>query len=1460
MADKNLEMLLRIIAQVDGLRDVEGLRESVETLDPALSTLAARARAMLNPMDGLANSARNFGASIKETTQPLADLATNALKVTSVVAALATALGGAVYQEAKKFESAQLDLKKVLGGTQEELDIYGQKLNSLALEFGVSSNALTASMAEFVQAGFSAGDSLDLVRQSLKLKVAGDLEAAQSSEYLVKMLKGFGEEAVNSSRYVDVLNEVSNRYATDVKQLAEGMSRVAPISKQMGLSFEETAGALTPMIESFGSGAEAAEAFKTGVLKLIDDSKPVKDALLSMGIAQTDLNGNLRSGKDILNDVMVAFQTTGKEQKLYLTSQLVGIDQAPRMIEAFDNLNKVLGIQKAGLEAVASEHRKLGSAQEEVNIRLQSAETIAARSSESFRQLAVALGTNYRDEVKGVVDATGALARGFLDAEKAGSMDGLFAAVKPQLEAVENLFRQMAANLPAAFAGMNWGPLTSAITDLGGEVSQAFSAFMGSIDLTTVDGLRQAMQLIADSMAALIRFTAGAVDQMSPFFEAMGTAARFAAENADSISRLAGEVAGFSLTVNKLIPLLADMAAGTFSIIGMAADAAFTIGLVVGAIKLLNLAGISVLPMLGSLATAIGGLGVGTATLGAAFLGIPGAMLAVAGAAGAVGVATYSATRAIADMTGDSWSLGSAIYDLAEALGLENTEADKARIINEATAKAREAQAAAAKKQADAEKELALAAERARKAAEYQTETALATDKANRKLAEGFQAAGLIWDKATGELVRVSDAMSGIAPASLTVKNALRELGVDYAAFSGGISEGAEKAVLAFKKITQDVTANAPVIAAALQKAVNKAETIGDLEAIQAAFNEFTKTGKLSSEQVAAGQAAVAEKMQQVRAAMDPLLALHARYLELAGKIAAASSDAADAAVREAQATLTLAKAKGDEAAIARATVDLKDREKQASEAVVTAYAAELEILKNKRQQFIETAGGIEKMTAAQRLELLQLDTLIGSKKTDIATTNEQIEAKEREKKQAEIMAGPIGELSRLYAEQAKEHERAGEASNRYQALQTKEAEGALALAKIKGDQQEIDKAQAALDDQKIAQAQALAATRQQEAIDAENAVSAKVLEMAADKEWTAADQEVEAQLRATAAAKRDAATESQNAADQLVKETQANREVAEATQKAAEAAKNAKEAEEARTSAGKAAAKTMNDGLALLEATGGEMDKLTKRFYEQQGAITANAAGWDGWAAGTARAAQEVKQAYENQKAAVDGMTGALEQFNETGIYNTQVQQAMIQSGGDLVSQYDLMDQQSLDNLRGALDSANDKLREMQNEAQDARDQLAELNAELAAERGDTDTADRLKLELEQRQALADLERRIQDAEMQGNRELVAILEEQRRKLEELYAIKERNLEQDIRSRRQQEESNSKSASSGGGGNNNSSTVTSGSSTGGGLSNRSNAFSLTVNTTGGIIDSNFADELARKLKPKLDEISRRSL
>jgi len=115
-------------------------------------------------------------------------------------------------------------------------------------------------------------------------------------------------------------------------------------------------------------------------------------------------------------------------------------------------------------------------------------------------------------------------------------------------------------------------------------------------------------------------------------------------------------------------------------------------------------------------------------------------------------------------------------------------------------------------------------------------------------------------------------------------------------------------------------------------------------------------------------------------------------------------------------------------------------------------------------------------------------------------------------------------------------------------------------------------------------------------------------------------------------------------------------------------------------------------------------------------------------------------------------------------------------------------MDQQSFDNLRASLEQANQKRREMQQEAQDAQDALAEMNAELLAEQGYTAGADRLQLQIEESQRLADLEQKRLEAEQTGNKEAAASYAAMIAKLGELYSLKGKNLEADIKSRTEQE------------------------------------------------------------------------
>ena len=240
--------------------------------------------------------------------------------------------------------------------------------------------------------------------------------------------------------------------------------------------------------------------------------------------------------------------------------------------------------------------------------------------------------------------------------------------------------------------------------------------------------------------------------------------------------------------------------------------------------------------------------------------------------------------------------------------------------------------------------------------------------------------------------------------------------------------------------------------------------------------------------------------------------------------------------------------------------------------------------------------------------------------------------------------------------------------------------------------------------------------------------------------------------------------------------------------------------------------------------------------------------------------AGASAKKAYYEQKLAAeeleaqivkagDSGSAALGNLDSTLKYLNDTTQASISS-------FALLNQQDLDQLRSALDEATKKLKDMQEEAQSAQDRIAELNAEIAREKGDTAAADRLKLELEQRQALAEIEANLAKARNEQNAELIRLYEEQKRKLQELYDLKERNLEQDIKTQ-QQEANAAKTANATSGGS--SSTATTSPPKTGTTASGGGGINVTVNAPNAYyLDPKAANDLARSLKPALDDLNRR--
>jgi len=459
---------------------------------------------------GMSSAFGQLESGVLAVAEPLSKLADGILAADATLAALA--IGGLTYafQKSKEFENSLIELKKVTDGSTESIEKAKKQAFELSSVYGESSSSILLSTADMIQAGYNLDDAMALTAKSMDLVIAGGLGASQASEILIATLKGFDAPASEAARLTDILNEVSQKYATRVDQLAIGMSKIAPISKLMGFSFEETAGLLTPVIEVFRSGDQAAFALRTGLLKLIDDAAPVKEALAKLGISQTDLNGKLRSGKDVLLDVAEAFKTAEQNDKLFLTAQLVGTEQSARMVTVFDNLAKYTDIVGVALNSA-------GSAAKEVALRLESAEVQVNRFKTGFENLGIAVGDQFKaaavGAISGMTDIESAISTGVTS----GAFEPLFKILREAGDELGKFLKDIAKALPEAFEKLDYSGILKGFESIRDVIGDLF----GGLDLREPDDLAIALQKVVDTIEALLIVTRGMIEGFAPFFEAI---------------------------------------------------------------------------------------------------------------------------------------------------------------------------------------------------------------------------------------------------------------------------------------------------------------------------------------------------------------------------------------------------------------------------------------------------------------------------------------------------------------------------------------------------------------------------------------------------------------------------------------------------------------------------------------------------------------------------------------------------------------------------------------------------------------------------------------------------------------------------------------------------------------------------------------------------------------------------
>ena len=244
-----------------------------------------------------------------------------------------------VVREIKSLDDAVVELNKVADLSDKELSSVLDRANQIAGRVISTADEAIRAVAQFKKAGYDLEESYNLAETAMIMVNVADginsVESAASS--LIAILKGFNMEATESTRVLDLLNHVSNNFAVDVDNLAEGMTRTSAVFAQTNTSLEETTAMLTATYEVLRNAETASQGLNTisqRLRKMTEDGEDNSEVIAKIeetfqkytrGAATIyDSTKEVRSTYDVLAHLHSVWDSLSSSAQAYVTEAVAG--------------------------------------------------------------------------------------------------------------------------------------------------------------------------------------------------------------------------------------------------------------------------------------------------------------------------------------------------------------------------------------------------------------------------------------------------------------------------------------------------------------------------------------------------------------------------------------------------------------------------------------------------------------------------------------------------------------------------------------------------------------------------------------------------------------------------------------------------------------------------------------------------------------------------------------------------------------------------------------------------------------------------------------------------------------------------------------------------------------------------------------------------------------------------------
>lgn len=373
-------------------------RNAVNDLKSVLQGLARAQTASQASTNASAAAARRaggqyqaFGKQIGKVTGGFQRL-TAALKVTASYGLAGTFLFGMIrglksgVVAIADFDQALKNLQAITSATNPEIAALRDVILDVAANTKYSAIEVSEAAITLGQAGFTASESLDVLKSVAELSTGTLSSMKLTSDLLTSALRAFGEGAQQASRYADIFASAINRSKLDVQKLRIAFNYLGPIAHQVGLDLENTAAGAMVLANAGLRGSTIGTGFRRVLQLLVNPTQKLQVLFANAGADLNKLNPAISDMSDIVGEL----------------SKLLGksVDPAERARRAFElfglrgaTVAAALGqAGKEGFEAMLKEVYRVGVASQMAEKQMEGLSVMAKNLMDRMVNLAISIG------------------------------------------------------------------------------------------------------------------------------------------------------------------------------------------------------------------------------------------------------------------------------------------------------------------------------------------------------------------------------------------------------------------------------------------------------------------------------------------------------------------------------------------------------------------------------------------------------------------------------------------------------------------------------------------------------------------------------------------------------------------------------------------------------------------------------------------------------------------------------------------------------------------------------------------------------------------------------------------------------------------------------------------------------------------------------------------------------------